>query len=64
LIESNAQEPGWRPPPASLRPALAGGTVFAWLQWKQRLVVLWEYYASNFLGFVELASITMLLKRI
>jgi hypothetical protein len=27
-------------------------------------VVRWEYYASNFLGFVELASITMLLKRI
>jgi transposase len=37
---------------------------FAWLQWKRRLVVRWEYYASNFLGFVELASITMLLKRI
>jgi len=25
--------------------------------------VRWEDYASNFLGFVELASITMLLKR-
>src|SRR5438132_6565759 len=37
---------------------------FAWLQWKRRLVVRWEYYASNFLGLVELASITMLLKRI
>ena len=37
---------------------------FAWLQWKRRLVVRWEYYASNFLGFVELASITILLKRI
>ena len=37
---------------------------FAWLQWKRRLLVRWEYYASNFLGFVELASITMLLKRI
>jgi transposase len=36
---------------------------FAWLQWKRRLLVRWEYYASNFLGFVELASITMLLKR-
>jgi transposase len=36
---------------------------FAWLQWKRRLVVRWEYYTSNFLGFVELASITMLLKR-
>jgi transposase len=37
---------------------------FAWLQWKRRLVTRWEYYVSNFLGLVELASITMLLKRI
>lgn len=37
---------------------------FAWLQWKRRLVTRWEYYASNFLGFVELVSVTMLLKRI
>ena len=37
---------------------------FAWLQWKRRLVVRWKYYASNFLGFVDLASITMPLKRI
>jgi transposase len=36
---------------------------FAWLQWKRRLLIRWEYYASNFLGFVQLASITMLLKR-
>jgi transposase len=36
---------------------------FAWLQWKRRLLVRWEYYAANFLGFVQLASITMLLKR-
>ena len=36
---------------------------FAWLQWKRRLLVRWEYYAGNFLGFVQLASITMLLKR-
>ena len=36
---------------------------FAWLQWKRRLLVRWEYYATNFLGFVQLASITMLLKR-
>lgn len=37
---------------------------FAWLQLKRRLLVRWEYYASNFLGFVQLASITMLLKRL
>ena len=36
---------------------------FAWLQWKRRLLVRWEYYPSNFLGFVQLASITMLLKQ-
>ncbi len=26
---------------------------FAWLQWKRRLLVRWEYYVSNFLGFVR-----------
>ncbi len=36
---------------------------FAWLQWKRRLLVRWEYYASNFLGFVQLACILMLLKQ-
>jgi transposase len=30
---------------------------FAWLQWHRRLLVRWEYYAENFLGFVQLASI-------
>jgi len=37
---------------------------FAWLQWQRRLLVRWEYYAHNFLGFVQLASISILLKRI
>ena len=36
---------------------------FAWLQWKRRRLIRWEYYASNFLGFVQLACITMLLKQ-
>ncbi len=36
---------------------------FAWLQWHRRLLVRWEYYAENFLGFVQLASINILLKR-
>ena len=36
---------------------------FAWLQWKRRLLVRWEYYASNFLGFVQLACILMLLRQ-
>lgn len=37
--------------------------LFAWLQWKRRLLVRWEYDATSFLGFVQLASITMLLKQ-
>jgi transposase len=36
---------------------------FACLQWKRRLLIRREYYASNFLGFVQLACITMLLKQ-
>ena len=36
---------------------------FAWLQWQRRLLVRWEYYAQNFLGFVQLASIHILLKQ-
>jgi len=36
---------------------------FAWIQWQRRLLVRWEYYAQNFLGFVQLASITILLKQ-
>jgi transposase len=36
---------------------------FAWLQWKRRLLVRWEYYASSFLGFVQLACIVMLLRQ-
>ena len=35
---------------------------FAWLQWQRRLLVRWEYYAQNFLGFVQLASIAILLR--
>ncbi len=36
---------------------------FAWLRWKRRLLIRWEYYATNFLGFVQLGCITMLLRR-
>jgi transposase len=36
---------------------------FAWIQYKQRLLVRWEYYAANFLGFVQLASVGVLLRR-
>lgn len=40
-----------------------GERFFAWLQWKRRLLIHWAYYPSNFLGFVQFASITMLLKQ-
>lgn len=36
---------------------------FAWIQWQRRLLVRWEYYAVNFLGFVQLASIVILLRQ-
>jgi transcriptional regulator GlxA family with amidase domain len=53
--------PGWRDvtatPPECLFEALRAAA-------KRRLLVRWEYYASNFLGFVQLASVTILLKRI
>jgi transposase len=29
---------------------------FAWIQWQRRLLIRWEYYAENFLGFVQLAA--------
>jgi transposase len=37
--------------------------VFAWLHWKRRLLVRWKYYASNFLGFVRLGCIAILLRQ-
>jgi transposase len=40
-----------------------GERFFAWIQWQRRLLVRWEYYAENFLGFVQLASIVILLKQ-
>lgn len=36
---------------------------WSWLQWHRRLVTRWEYYARNFLGFVQLASVCILLKK-
>lgn len=36
---------------------------FAWIQWQRRLLVRWEYYSANFLGFVQLATISILLKQ-
>src|SRR5437879_11246962 len=36
---------------------------FAWIQWRRRLLVRWEYYPRNFLGFVQLAAICILLRQ-
>lgn len=36
---------------------------FAWLQWQRRLLVRWEYHPANFLGFVQLAALCILLKQ-
>jgi len=36
---------------------------FSWIQWHRRLLVRWEYYAQNFLGFVQLACALILLKQ-
>src|SRR5437762_10514821 len=30
---------------------------FAWIQWRRRLLVRWEFYPQNFLGFVQLACL-------
>ena len=29
---------------------------FMWIQWQRRLLVRWEYYVKNFLGFAQLGS--------
>ena len=36
---------------------------FAWIQWQRRLMVRSEYYPANFLGFVQLAALCILLKQ-
>jgi len=36
---------------------------FAWVQWQRRILVRWEYYPQNFLGFVQLACLVILFKR-
>lgn len=37
--------------------------VFAWLQNLRRLVSRYEYHAANFLSFLQLGCITILLRR-
>jgi transposase len=38
--------------------------LFAWMQNYRRLVTRWEYLVENFLGFVQLACLLMLLRHL
>jgi len=38
--------------------------IFAWMQNYRRLVTRWEYRIENFLGFVQLACLLMLLRHL
>ncbi len=33
------------------------------IQWQHRILVRWEYYTQNFLGFVQLACLVILLRQ-
>lgn len=37
--------------------------IFAWMQWQRRLLVRWEFHSINFLGFVHLAALCILLRQ-
>jgi transposase len=36
---------------------------FAWIQWQRRILVRWEYHPHNFLGFIQLACLIVLLRQ-
>lgn len=36
---------------------------FSWIQWHRRILIRWEDYTHNFLGFVQLACALILLKQ-
>jgi transposase len=52
-----------RPPPKGYKSRWKVERFFAWLQNFRRVVTRWEYYAENFLGFVHLACVFIILKR-
>jgi transposase len=37
---------------------------FTWIQWQRRLHVGWEYHPANFLRFVQLAALCILLRQL
>jgi hypothetical protein len=57
---------GWKRAEASAtepRQSLTRQRFFGWIQWQRRLLVRWEYYPTNFLGFAQLATLCILLKQ-
>ena len=59
----------WRPPTLDRRTLRRYGRrrrverVVAWIQWRRRLLVRWEFYPQNFLGFVQLACLLILFRQ-
>jgi hypothetical protein len=47
----------------SLYSPLAVERFFAWIHWRRRLLVRWEFYPQNFLGFVQLACLLILFRQ-
>ena len=45
------------------RQSLTRQRFFAWIQWQRRILVRWEFYPKNFLGFVQLACLLVLFRR-
>lgn len=55
---------GFSTPVRSRRYFRSAERFFAWMQRERRLLVRWEFYAENFLGFIQLAAMSVLTKRI
>ena len=70
MIAPVSSPPGSKLPSARSATAKPGYTrrwlverFFAWIQWQRRILVRWEYYPQNFLGFVQLACLVVLFRR-
>lgn len=57
-------EPSALPPPEGYGNRWKVERFFAWLQNYRRIVTRWEYHAENFLGFIHLACILIISKRL
>jgi hypothetical protein len=47
---------------AELRNGTSSEHFFAWIPWRRRLLVRWEFYPLNFLGLFQLTAICILLR--